>query len=99
MRDGWEGAAGVNDLVPKKGHESGGFQQRQCVKVMNRQVNVFENVERRTFFKAMKYHREFAVFGKLKNMLLRSVSALHSPSTVQVFTTFANISRGVSSSW
>lgn len=44
MRDGWEGAAGVNDLVPKKGHESRGFQQRRCVKVMNRQANVFENV-------------------------------------------------------
>lgn len=49
MRDGWEGAAGVNDLVPKKDHESGGFQHRRCVKVMNRQANVFENVGQRTF--------------------------------------------------
>lgn len=52
MRDGWEGAAGVDDLVPKKGHESGGFQQRQCVKVMNRQANVFGNVGQRTFLKS-----------------------------------------------
>lgn len=49
MRDGWEGAAGVNDLVPKKDHESGGFQHRRCVKVMNRQANVFENAGQRTF--------------------------------------------------
>lgn len=51
MRDGWEGAAGVNDSVPKKGQESGGFQQRRRVKVTNRQANVFETVGQRTFFK------------------------------------------------